>query len=528
MARPPDSLPPSPDPTTGPLPGSGPQLHEDGGDDSTLVRDSLIGTVLGEYRITRRLGEGGMGVVYAGIQPVIQKPVAIKILQSEVLGQADEVDRLVAEARAANAVRHRGIVDVFAFGKLPDGRPYIVMDLLQGEPLDTVIEREAPLTIDRVLSILDDVLDTLTAAHTAGVIHRDLKPANMFLVRQAHGEAYVRILDFGLAKHSAPGGGPRGQRASTVAGTPHYMAPEQALGEVVGPRADLYSVGCIAYELLTGRLPFDTEDPVEQIAKRLSTVPERAAKVARVPAKLDEIVMRLLEREPEDRPASAAIVRQQLAKYRRILQSESTVMGPRPKAPVLPDADESTARAQPAFTPTPVPVPDPVPEAARITQRTGKPPTALAVGVAAAGLVALLGVAAVLLPRAEPGAAMHIPNPPAKDEPAQERLPAQPPERLPEPKPPPPEPPAVKGPPTTQPEPQPLPKPAQPRPRAADALEVHRKAVLGTLAKVASKNKDNPAVMNTVAKIREAANAARSEVELKKAETRIEDELPMP
>lgn len=507
MARSPDSLPPPPvaEPT--------PALADEGLD-PTAVRDPLLGMELGEYRITRRLGEGGMGVVYAAIQPVIQKPVAIKILQNEA-GQAGEEERLKAEARAANAVRHRGIVDVFAFGKMPDGRPYIVMDLLQGEPLDAILEREAPLNLDRALSILDDVLDTLSAAHAAGVVHRDLKPANMFLVRQANGEAYVRILDFGLAKRSGPGG-PRTSRASMVAGTPHYMAPEQALGETVGPRADLYSVGCIAYEMLTGRLPFDTEDPVEQIAKRLSTVPVRASKVARVPAELDEIVMRLLEREPEDRPASAAIVRQQISKYRRILQSESTVMGPRPVAqPVVaaepepePGMEDPTVPGRVTFTP--------VPAAQRDTARTEKP-RSLAVGLAVVGVVALVGVAlaAVLVPRSQT-ADQEIPDPPAAaDEPEPEppplpkivgpaptepTEPADPPKasdppKLVEPQPTPaPKPEA----PAAEPKPKPEPRPAEPkaqvRPKpeakpkaatpAADPLEGKRKEVSALLAKV--------------------------------------------
>ena len=297
---------------------------------ATAPSDPLIGAVLGEYRLTRRLGEGGMGVVYAGLQPVIQKPVAVKILQA-LAGRAGEVDQLIAEARAANAVRHRGIVDVFGFGTLPDGRPYIVMDLLEGEPLDAIVAREAPLSIDRVLAILDDVLDTLSAAHAAGVIHRDLKPANLFLVREAHGGSYVRILDFGLAKRLELGAD--GIRSSKIAGTPHYMAPEQALGRTVGPQSDLYAVGCLAYEMLTGVLPFTATNPIEQMTQRISEAPRRASEVARVPPELDRIVMQMLARDPAERPASAAVVRQQIAKYRRVLQSESTVSGWVPPKP---------------------------------------------------------------------------------------------------------------------------------------------------------------------------------------------------
>jgi len=394
-----------------------------------------------------------------------------------------------------------------------------------------------------VLAVLDDVLDTLSAAHTAGVIHRDLKPANMFLVRQAHGEAYVRILDFGLAKRSVPGG-PRGQRASMVAGTPHYMAPEQALGEVVGPRADLYSVGCIAYEMLTGRLPFDTEDPVEQIARRLSSVPERAARVARVPAELDEIVMRLLERDPSHRPASAAVVRQQLAKYRRILQNESTVMGPRPLADDEPDSEDPTARMLSPNAPTPQP------ERNRVTVRTPRL-SPLALGLAAIGVVGLLGVLAAVV--VLPGGPQTQELPEAVDEqPLAGDDEAAPPEKLDEPRPPPPadEPPGAKpAPQEREPEPTPAPvearpskpsagpkaesQPAQPRPKpearpAADSLEARRRAALSTLAKVESKHQENAALMNTVRKIREAVKAARTEAELKKAVTRIEDELPVP
>jgi eukaryotic-like serine/threonine-protein kinase len=223
------------------------------------IKDPLIGTSVCGYVIKGRLGQGGMGIVYEGEQPMIGKRVAIKVLRAEIAQDPEQVQRLVSEARAVNAVGHRGIIDVFGYGELTDGRQCIVMEYLDGEPLSDLLirnhneNRETPVL--EVLLILEEILSALGGAHGAGVIHRDLKPSNVFLCKQRDGSRFVKVIDFGIAKLGVIGSTPS-TRASLMIGTPSYMAPEQARGGSVSPALDLYAVGVMAFEMLTGQLPF--------------------------------------------------------------------------------------------------------------------------------------------------------------------------------------------------------------------------------------------------------------------------------
>ncbi len=272
---------------------------------------SIVGTKCGEYDVVRVLGEGGMGYVYEGLQPMIGKRVAIKVLKSEIAWNPEQMQRLLAEARAVNAVRHRGIIDIFSFGELPDRRQYLVMELLEGFPLDQSLSQPTPLDLAETLSILDEVLDALGAAHRVGVVHRDLKPSNIFIVAPEHSVRYVKLLDFGLAKQAAlPGGTTPQTRASMMIGTPNYMAPEQARGEAVGPATDLYALGVLAFEMLTRALPFDGPSPFEIIYKHLHEPPPKPSSLnPAVPPELDALVLRLLSKAPSDRPQTAEEVR---------------------------------------------------------------------------------------------------------------------------------------------------------------------------------------------------------------------------
>ncbi len=293
-------------------------------------RDPVIGTHVSGYVVKGRLGAGGMGIVYEGEQPVIGKRVAIKVLRPEVADNPDVVQRLVAEARAVNQVGHRGIIDVFGFGQLPDGRQCIVMEYLEGDSLEALVnqmkaERKLmPLT--ETLTILDELLSALAAAHSAGVIHRDLKPSNIFLCRQRDGTRYVKVLDFGIAKLGVLGATPQ-TNASLMVGTPSYMAPEQARGGMVSAALDLYAVGCIAFELLTGNQPFAASSVVEMIMKHQDEKPARPSeKVLSLPDVVDEWVVKLLEKKPEHRYASADEARRVLVPVRKELTRSSARM----------------------------------------------------------------------------------------------------------------------------------------------------------------------------------------------------------
>ncbi|HEY3445859.1 MAG TPA: protein kinase [Myxococcales bacterium] len=333
--------------------------------------DPLIGAHLGEYVVEKAIGSGGMGLVYRGMQPLIGKPVAIKVLQWETARNPEEVQRLLAEAQLVNAIRHRGIVDIFAFGTTPDGRNYLVMELLEGDALDAVIARRAPLPITEVMDVLDEILDALGAAHAAGVIHRDLKPQNVFIVSPAHGQRYIKLLDFGLAKKSlTPGGKAAQTRASMIVGTPYYMSPEQARGEEISPQTDLYALGVLAYEMLTSRLPFEAPTPYEVITQHLNTPAPRVRALERsIPEELDELIATMLQKAQGDRPRSAQDLRQELNRLRKRLQSDATQIGepisrpPPPRALIeepapAPPPRVSSLRSTPPVDLLPPPVAD--------------------------------------------------------------------------------------------------------------------------------------------------------------------------
>jgi serine/threonine protein kinase len=277
-----------------------------------LKEEALIGQQLGEYVLRRCIGRGGMGIVYEAEHLTIGRKVALKLL-SEEHAKSPHSRNLLSEARAASAVHHRGIIDVFGFGQAPGIGQYLVMEYLEGRSLSDLIAQRAPLPVVEVVHLLGEMLDALSAAHAQGVIHRDLKPSNIFLVREVNGTEYVKVLDFGLAKRSsAPHGTAVQTRSDMIVGTPHYMAPEQALSEAVGPHTDLYAVGVIAFEMLTGRRPFAGRTSLELVAHHLKSPVPRSSFYVEVPPQLDELVFRLLAKEPAQRPASADEVAREL------------------------------------------------------------------------------------------------------------------------------------------------------------------------------------------------------------------------
>jgi serine/threonine protein kinase len=282
--------------------------------------DPLPGTMLGEYQVEERLGEGGMSVVYRGVQPVIGKKVAIKVVNREFANADPQLpQRLIAEARAANAIRHRGIIDIFGFGQTPRGEPYLVMELLQGQALDAVLEARGQLGQLEALQVLMDLMEPLGAAHASGVIHRDLKPSNLFLVDQGRGQRFLKLLDFGLAK-SSDRVGVRTTKGM-VLGTPGYMAPEQIRGEPVSALSDLYSAGVVAFQLVAGRRPFGPGAVGLVLDAHLEKKPPRPSKFApELHPRFESLILSLLEKEPSARPQSAEQVRLELVAIREQLK----------------------------------------------------------------------------------------------------------------------------------------------------------------------------------------------------------------
>ena len=291
--------------------------------------DPLIGLRLNDYEVQEAIAEGGMGIVYRGVHPLIQKRAAIKILK---LGNQSDVDfeQLVREAQAANSISHQNIVDIFGLGRLPDQRPYIIMEYLEGEALDARLVRSALPHLE-VVQLLFDICAPLAAAHRAQIIHRDLKPSNVFLCNQPNGGYFLKLLDFGLAKKSMNLSGVTEQTSrATVSGTPDYMAPEQAQGKAISPRTDLYALGCMAYEMTARRVPFTAPTPFDVMVAHVRQPTPRASAVTKLPRELDDLIFSLMAKNPEERPASADEVRELLLPILEKLGAEAGASGPRP------------------------------------------------------------------------------------------------------------------------------------------------------------------------------------------------------
>jgi serine/threonine protein kinase len=267
-------------------------------------RDPMIGMTVGSFRIVKMIGRGGMGAVYLGEQAVIGSKVAIKILHDHLASNASLVSRFYAEARAVNLIGHENIVNIFYMNVLPPHRYYLIMELLEGRPLGALAQ--GPVAPEIFVPILTQVCEALEAAHGRGVVHRDLKPENIFLIKRGRNENFVKILDFGIAKLFGVGstgdvtGEPTG--AGTIVGTPEYMAPEQCTGAEMDGRTDLYSLGVIAYQLSTGRLPFAGGGLAGLLVAHQSRVPTPPHVVnPNVPLGLSLAIMRALEKKPEAR-----------------------------------------------------------------------------------------------------------------------------------------------------------------------------------------------------------------------------------
>ncbi|HEU5055916.1 MAG TPA: serine/threonine-protein kinase [Kofleriaceae bacterium] len=278
-------------------------------------RDPRIGTFLGAYAVMRVLAAGGMGIVYLGRHLRIERKVAIKLPRSHVLRDEQMRRRFQAEAMAAVQIAHPGVVNVFDFGVAPDGTPYLVMELLEGGPLAERMNG-SPMPIDFTTRLGARVADTLAAAHEAGVIHRDLKPENVFLQRRRHrpDRVNIKVLDFGFAKVEglARDIAPMTQHG-LVLGTPCYMSPEQCLAFTeVGPRSDIYSLGCILYEMAAGQLPFSGTLQEVKLALQYRPVVSPRWHNREIPAALDDLIMRMLAKYPDDRPASMVEVAREL------------------------------------------------------------------------------------------------------------------------------------------------------------------------------------------------------------------------
>ncbi len=282
-----------------------------GADLSQLEGDPLEGATLAGFALGELIGAGAMGKVYRGVRQASGEPAAIKVLHRHLLGDRTLKARFQREALAASRLDHPRCIRVLSFGEAETGDLYIAMELLEGMDLAEALEQDFPMPFERLHYITAQICEALGEAHGKGIIHRDLKPENVFLVSDARGRDQVKVLDFGIAKIQSGEGSQdtTSTRMGRVAGTPEYMAPEQARGEVLDPRADLYAFGVTLFLLFTGRLPFTGDSPLAVVTDHL-TEPAPDPRLINpdvfVPDALAEVILACLSKTPEGRPGSAA------------------------------------------------------------------------------------------------------------------------------------------------------------------------------------------------------------------------------
>ncbi|HEX5655826.1 MAG TPA: serine/threonine-protein kinase [Polyangiales bacterium] len=367
--------------------------------------DPLLGqTLAGRYKIVRKIGEGGMGIVYEAVHVMIEKRVALKILREDFSHREDVVERFRQEAKSASRIGHEHIVDISDFGITPGGAHFFVMEFLQGNDLADELELRGPLPTRRAIEIVHQCAKALGAAHIKGIVHRDMKPENIFLLARDTGEDFVKIVDFGIAKmseideHGASTPGRRLTRTGMIFGTPEYMSPEHAAGKELDHRVDIYALGIILYELLTGRVPFlgDTfmgilsQHMFEPLPPLVAVNPSCSA-----PPELERLIQRAVAKSADDRPQSMDELAQELICVRD--QATSPLSSSLP-----PPGTITHVERQPPFAPTaasshPPRLEPPRPPAMFLDEPTRAPSARTPLLLLALGVLLMMGVAVMMV-----------------------------------------------------------------------------------------------------------------------------------
>jgi eukaryotic-like serine/threonine-protein kinase len=284
---------------------------------SQALVDSLVGTIIGDrYQVLALIAAGGMSVVYQGWHKFLNRLVAIKLLQMQYLSDPRHLRRFQLEAQALGNLKHPNIIAVSDFGMM-DTQPYLVMDFANGASLLEVVTNDGGISIDRAIKIFIQVCDGAQHAHSQGILHRDLKPSNIMLEKNPDGEVMAKIVDFGVAKLLPESGQDIEKLTQTgeCFGTAHYMSPEQCMGKNLDVRADIYSMGCIMYEVLSGKAPFVGDNVLDTFQKQIHQPAEPFTSMGqdlKLPPQLETLVLKALSKDPTERQQSMSELRQDL------------------------------------------------------------------------------------------------------------------------------------------------------------------------------------------------------------------------
>ncbi|MBX9877094.1 MAG: protein kinase [Candidatus Obscuribacterales bacterium] len=281
-----------------------------------IAQDPWVGKKLTEhYEVLSLVGHGGMGVVYKAKHDLMERYVAIKMLLAQHITDSQSVRRFQHEAKAASKLSHPNIITLYDYGVSPTGQPYLVMDYLEGISLADIIKSDGQIGCERGVKIFLQVCDALEHAHNQKLVHRDLKPGNVMLINNEDLKDFVKVVDFGVSKIMGSDEAQRLTQTGEICGSPVYMSPEQCEGKKLDPRSDVYSMGVLMYEALTGELPLMGKTMVETMSKHLGEKPPRFASVREdlyIPERLENVVFHCLEKNPADRPQSMAALKEEL------------------------------------------------------------------------------------------------------------------------------------------------------------------------------------------------------------------------
>ncbi|MCA9671058.1 MAG: serine/threonine protein kinase [Myxococcales bacterium] len=345
-------------------------LRKDGEEDPLPpASDTAVkaGMMIGEFRVERTIAEGGMGAIYAAIHPVISKRVAVKVLNKRFAQDPKAVGRFVLEARSVNQIGHHCIVDIFSIGELDDGRNYLVMELLDGPALHQILPRVKRFRPGELVPVYEQLCDALMAAHEKGFVHRDLKPDNVIVLRRPP-RPQIKILDFGIAKlrGAATDSTSENTEVGTVLGTPEYMSPEQCRGSDVDARTDIYALGVMLYELVTGRKPFTDPSPMRILTMQLRDQPIPPSRIAPIPKALELVILRAMAKSPAERQSNAKLLFDEIRAavpqalpWSADLSFHTETQPPKKKKPA-PKADQPTPVAARPPAPRALDVPAPI------------------------------------------------------------------------------------------------------------------------------------------------------------------------